>query len=365
MKLLGLLSCFVFLAYTQETFRVPLEVTPGRIQSAFIGIEIQADAAGQLNARLPGGGEVRLQRMSTPAVGVVAHISGADPEMLALLNEQFSEVELKRSIGHLDRVTFILGYHRSEHEGKTVEVLYWAPAYRAEGRLKLPGCEHDLALLDLNGDGNFDRKDSMRGTTIGLDLNNDGRIWGAAEWRKANEIIEVCGRRLEVAEIDPAGLAITFRDSALKPAVIGATVPSFTVASTKGMVIRSDDFRGRVHLLDFWASWCAPCVASLEHVSALAAQHTKDLSVVGINVDEPQRRATAEKIIAEKSLSFPQVIRGLGESDFLWKIFGSMQGVQLSIPLYVIIDRHGVIRYASHGGEDLKEVRELLRDMLP
>jgi thiol-disulfide isomerase/thioredoxin len=365
MKLVVLLICLAFTAHGQEAFRVPLEVTPGPIQSAFIGIEIQTDAAGKPNAQLPGGGEVRLERMSTPAVGLVANIPGADPEKLVLLNDQFSEVTLKRSVGHLDSVTYLLGYHRSERDGKALEALAWVPAYRAEGHLKLPGCELNVVVLDLNGDGIFDRKDSIRGTTIGLDINNDGRIWGATEWRKANEIIEVCGHTLEVAELDPRGLGISFRESQLKPAITGTTVPSFMVASTTGMVVRSDDFRGRVYLLDFWASWCAPCVASLEHVSALAAQYSKDLSVIGINVDEPERRSAAERIIAEKTLFFPQVIRGLGEGDFLWKMFGSMRDVRLAIPLYVVIDQHGIIRYASNGGEDLTEVSKQLQELLP
>jgi thiol-disulfide isomerase/thioredoxin len=365
MKFAILVACLACSGHAQQAFRVSLEVTPGAIQSSFTGIEIQADPAGKLSARLPGGGEVRLERMGTPATGLIARIAAADPEMLVLLNDQFSVVGLKRSIGHLNAVQYLLGYHRSERDGKAREALYWVPAYRAEGRLKLPGCELNLVLLDLNGDGIFDRKDSIRGTTIGLDMNNDGRIWGPAEWRKANEVIEVCGRPLEIAGIDPAGLAISFRDSDLKPAVTGTTVPSFTITSTGGTAIRSDSFRGRVHLLDFWASWCAPCVASLEHINALAREHTNDLSVIGINVDEPGRRSIAEKMVAEKMLSFPQVIRGLGERDFLWKIFGSMQDVRLSIPLYVVIDQKGVIRYASTGGEDLKEVRKLLKDLLP
>lgn len=358
------LACLAFSVHAQESFRVPLEVTLGSIQSASTGIEIQADAAGKLSAQLPGGGELRLERISTPDAGLIVHIPGGDPETLVLVADQFSEVTIKRSIGHVNAVTYILGYHRWERDGKTNEALSWAPAYRAEGRLKLPGCGVNVALLDQNGDGIFNRKDSTGGTPIGLDMNSDGRIWGAGEWRKANEVIEVCGRALEVAEIDPAGLAITFRKSELKSAVIGTKVPSFTVISTKGTGIRSEDFRGRVSLLDFWASWCAPCVASLEHVNALAREHPKDLSVIGINVDGPERRPTAEKMIAQKSLSFPQVIRGLGESDFLWKTFGSMRDMQLSIPLYVIIDKQGVIRYAGHGGKDLTDVHGILQNLL-
>ena len=80
---------------------------------------MQADTSGRLSARLPGG-EVRLERTGTPVAGMIAHIAGADPEMLALLNDQFSQVALKRSIGRLDSVPYVLGYQRSERGGKTV-----------------------------------------------------------------------------------------------------------------------------------------------------------------------------------------------------------------------------------------------------
>jgi len=45
-----------------------------------------------------------------------------------------------------------------------------------------------------------------------------------------------------------------------------------------------------------------------------------------------------QKVIAKRSLSLPQVIRGLGESDSLWKIFGSMESIRRSIRLNVVID---------------------------
>lgn len=222
----------------------------------------------------------------------------------------------------------------------------------------------NVVVLDLNGDGVFDRKDSLRGTTIGLDMNDDGRIWGAAEWRKANEIIEVCGRPLEVADLDSTGLSIAFKESDLKPAVVGSQVPSFAITTTEGTTIRSENFRGRVHLLDFWASWCAPCVAKLVDMNAIARENPKALAVIGINVDEPGQRAAAEKVIGQKQLSYPQVIRGRGEDDYLWKVFGSMERVRLSIPLYVVIDSQGTIRYAGPGGEGLADVKGVLRDLL-
>src|SRR5215472_9874778 len=113
MKLVVILSGVLCLAHAQQTFRVPLEVTPGSIQSVGIGIEIKADGAGRLSAHIPGGGEMFLERVDKPTTGVIVRVPGGDPEMLALLSNQFSEVSLKRSVGHFEAATYILGYYRS------------------------------------------------------------------------------------------------------------------------------------------------------------------------------------------------------------------------------------------------------------
>ncbi len=348
----------------QQTYRVPLEVTPGSIQGMYLSVDIQTGQDGRLRARLPGGGEAQVERMAAPVQGLIVRVTGGEPATLALLPDQQAKVTMKRTLGHQDRASYLIGYNRWERDGKVHESLSWCPVYRAEGRLKIAGCDMNIAVIDLNGDAVFDRKDSLQGTTIALDVDNDGRFWGSAEWRKANEIIEVCGRPVEIADLDPAGLSITFKDSHLTRAATGTVVPSFAVTSSKGQTIRSDDFRGRVHLLDFWASWCGPCVASLAHVEAIARQHGNAMAVIGINVDEPAQRDAAEKVVADRALSFPQVIRGLGEDDYLWKMFGSMESARLSVPLYVVIDTNGVIRYAGSGGEDLAEVRKILEELV-
>jgi thiol-disulfide isomerase/thioredoxin len=343
-----------------KTYRVSLEINAASLPSMFVGINIDQVPSGELRATLPGGGQARIERMSGTLAGIIVSIPDADPTSIALLPGQSSVLWLKRTVGARESVPYILGYHPSETKHRIIQRLSWAPAYRAEGRLRLPGCEVGVQVMDITGDGVFDQRDFRKGTTIGLDMNNDGKVWGASEYRMGEEILDICGSRLEVDSVEPTGSAITFRESGLDVPVVGRSVPSFAMTTTNGDVLQSREFGGRVYLLDFWASWCAPCVANWTALEPLAHQHAKELTVIGISVDDAGRRLAAEKLIADKHLSFPQVMRGLGERDPLWKMFGSMAGARLSIPLYVVIDRGRVIRYAGHNLSDATAAIKLL-----
>ena len=299
-----------------------------------------------------------------PGGGIIAHVQGGDPAAVALLPDQGPLVRLERKAGSRTSLPYMLEYLRRERDGAVRESLFWIPLYRAEGRLKLPGCEVGLSVFDFNGDGVFDVKDSRRASTLGIDVNNDGQISGAGEYRKMSEIIDICGQPLTVAALDPSASSITFEVSDLKAPQVNNPVPSFSVTTTEGRLLRPELQRGKILLLDFWALWCAPCVAKLSVVEQLAREHRQDLVVFGINVDEAERCAAATRMVEEKSLSFQQVMRCQGESDFLWRMFGSMQGAHLAIPLYVLVDRQGVISYAGHGGEGLLDLRGALRSLL-
>jgi peroxiredoxin len=351
-------------ASPHQTFRVPLKITIGTMQSIGVTSAIKDDGAGQLRAILPGDLEARIERAPTPLAGVVVHLPNTKPSSMTLLQDQDSLVEIKRSVGELSSVPYLIGYRRWERGGEVHEDLSWRPVYHARGKLKLPNCEMGLMVLDFNGDGVFDRRDHRQATTLGLDVNNDGVLFGVTEYRKLEEIVDVCGLPLQVSQLDPTGLSITFHVSDLTVPAVNSPVPPFSVTTTQGQLIRSSDFRTKLHVLDFWASWCAPCVAKLTAMESLAREYTKELRVIGINVDEPERRSTAEQLIREKALSFPQIVRAQGERDFLWKMFGSMQGVRLSIPLYVVIDGQGMIRYAANGGEDLADLKRVLQEFL-
>ena len=98
---------------------------------------------------------------------------------------------------------YIIKYSRYvDKTNETRESFLWISHYRAEGKLRINNCETLLVVLDLNGDGLFDQRDFSSGTSIGLDRNGDGRIWGKDEWLKGRQIIDYCGATLVVDSLE-------------------------------------------------------------------------------------------------------------------------------------------------------------------
>src|SRR6266581_3466930 len=67
----------------------------------------------------------------------------------------------------------------------------------------------------------------------------------------------------------------------------GHVAPSFTVRGVDGRSLRFSDFKGRALILDFWATWCGPCRATIPHLNQLQERYAgQGLVVVGLSVDE-------------------------------------------------------------------------------
>ena len=126
-----------------------------------------------------------------------------------------------------------------------------------------------------------------------------------------------------------------------KPANLG-----FTLKDMHGVDVNLESFRGKVILLNFWATWCGPCRAEIPSLVELQEQYKDDLVVLGLSVDD-----TAEKLLpyaAEFKMNYP-VLVGNGRED-VQEAFGPLFG----IPVSVIIGRDGIIA-KKHSGIATKE----------
>jgi peroxiredoxin len=114
----------------------------------------------------------------------------------------------------------------------------------------------------------------------------------------------------------------------------GTQAPAVTLQATNGKNVSLQDFHGKPVLLDFWATWCAPCVAALEPLKKLHDEATpKGLTV--LSIDEDEEAVTAADFFAKHQVSWPN-FHDEGE------IRGSFRQ-EGGIPFYVLIDAKGKI----------------------
>ena len=120
----------------------------------------------------------------------------------------------------------------------------------------------------------------------------------------------------------------------------------FTLKDMNGADVDLASFKGRVVLINFWATWCGPCRAEIPSLVELQDKYRDDLTILGVSIDDP-----AEKLkpyAAEFKMNYP-VLVGNGHQD-MQDAFGPLYG----IPVSVIVGRDGRIA-KKHSGIATKE----------
>lgn len=138
---------------------------------------------------------------------------------------------------------------------------------------------------------------------------------------------------------------------------IGAIAPDFTQADTAGNPVSLKGFRGKYVLIDFWASWCAPCRAENPNVVAAYQQYKdKGFTVLGVSLDQEDGREAWLKAIHDDKLTWTHV----SDLKFWENEVAVLYGVR-SIPKNYLIDPEGKIIGSDLRGEDLqKKLEEVL-----
>lgn len=140
---------------------------------------------------------------------------------------------------------------------------------------------------------------------------------------------------------------------------LSGAAPGFTLESRDGGRVSLADFEGDVVLLNFWATWCAPCREEMPHLEAIYERY-RDLgfTLLGVNVEEDT--SNASKFLAETPVSFPILFDPENEVSALYDV--------VAMPSTVLIGREGTMRYIHHGyqpgyeQEYQAQVRALLRE---
>jgi peroxiredoxin len=130
---------------------------------------------------------------------------------------------------------------------------------------------------------------------------------------------------------------------------IGTTFPDFDEKDLAGHRLSIANYKGQVVLLDFWATWCGPCVAELPNVvKTYENYHSSGFEIIGISLDEDQTKLTT--FVKGKNVTWPQFFDGLGWGNKLAVKYGIE-----SIPATFLLDGNGKIVDRDLRGEELEQ----------
>jgi peroxiredoxin len=134
-----------------------------------------------------------------------------------------------------------------------------------------------------------------------------------------------------------AVLALAFASHA---ATVGEEAPNFSLPTLSGDTITLDGLKGKVLLLNFWASWCTPCQEELPELQKIHQKyHERGFDVVGINIDKQQ--ANAAKFVQRFGLTFPVLLDP--ESSTIQEYRGN------AMPISYLLDQQGRVRHVFFG----------------
>jgi thiol-disulfide isomerase/thioredoxin len=115
---------------------------------------------------------------------------------------------------------------------------------------------------------------------------------------------------------------------------IGAQAPDFELERINGGTLRLSDLRGRPVLVNFWATWCGPCILEMPNIQKYYEKYSGQFEVVAVNADESQR--SVDKFVKDIGVTFPVVLDPGLKIQALYRPRG--------LPTTFIIDAEGRVR---------------------
>ena len=140
--------------------------------------------------------------------------------------------------------------------------------------------------------------------------------------------------------------------------LIGFQRPDFRLGSSEGDWVSPADFPGKTLLINFWATWCAPCRHEMPMLMALQNEYgAEGLQVVGIALDDIEN---VRNFVKKYGISYPTLV-GVADAMATSDAYGNVGGV---LPYSVLVDKDGVIRWQYTGEIPQDDISRLLSEFL-
>ena len=139
-------------------------------------------------------------------------------------------------------------------------------------------------------------------------------------------------------------LALSFQSDprAIESPLVGRPAPDFTLQGMDGNVVRLSDLRGQPVVLNFWATWCQPCIKSIPLLNEMSDDFGNlGVNFIGVSVDGPRNQSKIKPIIQSMGIGYP-IIRDM-DSELMSEL-----GVT-AVPTLLVYDSEGELLFYHEG----------------
>jgi thiol-disulfide isomerase/thioredoxin len=158
------------------------------------------------------------------------------------------------------------------------------------------------------------------------------------------------GSRSDALKKEPAQAKVPAQATAAQP----VPLPDLQLISLDGKRFKFSDFKDQVLLVDFWATWCPPCIAEVPEFIALQKAYAGQVQVIGLSLDESLTEL--KQFVAAKKLNYPVVVI----TDTIAAQFGTID----RIPTTLVVDRKGNIVKVLTGYHSKAQLESEIKPLL-
>ena len=141
---------------------------------------------------------------------------------------------------------------------------------------------------------------------------------------------------------------------------VGDAAPDFTLRNIKGKQVSLSSLKGKVVLINFWATWCQPCLAEMPHIDKYYKElKSKGFEVLSISTDDARNASKVKPLVKSRGFTFPVL---LDKQTKVVKLYNPNK----TLPYNVLIDRQGKIAWtkASYSAGEEKLIKEKILEVL-